>query len=261
MNLLVERRQRMNHLMNLRSIPLVILFLIGAVCVASSEQGQATDQEDLNTTFRTLIAARLTAFDKGDSHAYAELLATDFVHMDDRGIRREGSEVISRVAKNSASVNHHEIGTVHSQRIGDIAVVDAEVVENIPLGPREIQLKAHELDVFVRRDGHWLYLQHSETPVLTAPVQESIDPAVLDQYLGDYEWWPGYVESITRKGDNLYVNAKGDEPSQLQSSGQESFYLPGDPTLIVFVRDDSGSVTHYLVHFADGQVFQAKKIK
>jgi hypothetical protein len=183
--------------------------------------------------------------------------------VDDRGVRRTGAQVISRVAGNSGTPtpNRHEVGELHFRRFGSIAVVDAEVVEYFRLGPREMSARAHETDVFVQRGNRWLFLQHAETPTVALPIPIKPDLASLDQYVGRYEWWPGYAEKISRKGDALYVEVTGESPTLLHPATRESFFVAGEPSLIVFVRDPKGRVTDFLVHFPDGQVFRARKIE
>jgi ketosteroid isomerase-like protein len=224
-------------------------------------QGSAASDRPSDSTFRQLISARLGAYDRGDSGAYRQLLADDFVHVDDRGVRRTGAQVISRVAGNSGAQNRHEVGELHFRRFGDIAVVDAEVVEYFRLGPREMSARAHETDVFVQRGSRWLLLQHAETPTVALPIPIKPDPASLDQYVGRYEWWPGYAEKISRKGDALYVEVPGESSTKLYPASRESFFAAGEPSLIVFVRDPKGRVTDFLVHFPDGQIFRARKIE
>jgi len=223
--------------------------------------GASAIDATLDTVLRQMVADRLAAYDHGNADAYRQLIADDFVHVDDQGVRRTIDEVMARVSKHSGSTNRHEVGKLNARQFGDIAVADVEITEYLKLGPREMALPAHELDVFVNRNSKWLFLQHSETPAATTPVPAQVEAAELDQYTGQYEWWPGYIEIVSRKGDKLFVQAVGDEPTELQPSSHESFFVAGDPSMVVFVRNPKGQVTHFLVHFPDGQVISAKKIK
>ena len=87
--------------------------------------------------FRELLAARLAAFDRGDAAAYGRLLASDFVHVDEAGIRSVGAPVLERVAAHAAAGTGHVVGEVHVRRLGDLAIVDADVTEYLAHGPRE----------------------------------------------------------------------------------------------------------------------------
>jgi ketosteroid isomerase-like protein len=235
--------------------------LVAAGWFTLAAQGPAASGRTSDSTFRQLISARLAAYDRGDSSAYRKLLADDFVHVDDRGVRRSTAQVIARVAGNSGTQNRHEVGELHFRQFGDIAVVDAEVVEYSRLGPREMSARMYETDVFVRQGKRWLFLQHAETPTVALPIPIEPDLALLDQYVGRYERWPGYAEKISRKGNALYVEVPGESPTQLHPATRESFFVAGEPSLIVFVRDPKGRVTDFLVHFPDGQVSRARKVE
>jgi hypothetical protein len=59
----------------------------------------------------------------------------------------------------------------------------------------------------------------------------------------------------------LYGQATGDEsPAPLRAATNESFFVEGDPGLIVFVRSANGKVTHELIHFPDGKVLLLNKL-
>jgi len=222
--------------------------------------GASSSEAAVESQFGNLVEARLAAFDRGDADAYRKLISPEFVHIDDRGQRRTGNEVLARVSANTGSQGRHEVGDVHVRQLGDIAIVDAAVTELVRLGARDLPLKAHELDVFVKKEGGWLLLEHAETPVVVSPTTDSPSPAELDQYVGRYEWWAGYTEQVTRQGKDLYVGQVGEASSRLVPASHESFFIPGDPSLVVFARDANGRVTHFLVHFADGQVVRARRI-
>ena len=209
--------------------------------------------------FRDLISKRLYAHVSGDVVGYRRLIADDFVHVDDAGHRRTAVEMESynRGGNNA----HWELGELHSRRIGEFAIVDCEVTEIVPFVPRELRFPYHETDVFVMRRGNWLFLQHAETRTLTQPTPVMPDISVLDTYVGRYEWWPGYSETFTRRGDKLFVQAPGDmSPTPLRAASNESFFVDGAPDLLVFVRDANGKITHEILHSADGQVFIARKV-
>ena len=210
--------------------------------------------------FRNLVLQRVQAHSRGDVAAYRRLLADDFVHVDDTGKRRTAKEMGALVATGNRS--RWEVGKLHARRIGDsLAIVDCEVTEFVPFGPRELRMPLHETDVFVLRGNSWLFLEHAETHALDIPTPVKPNSAVLDEYVGRYECWSGYSETFTRRGDQLYGQATGDEsPAPMRAATNESFFVEGDPGLIVFVRGANGKVTHELIHFPDGKVLLLNKL-
>ena len=215
----------------------------------------------LDELFGKLILQRVQAHSRGDATGYRQLLAEDFVHVDDTGKRRTVDEIGGIVGAGNRS--RWEVGKLHARRIGDsLAIVDCDLTEFVPFGPREVRMPLHETDVFVLRGDNWLFLEHAETHALDHPAPVTPDSAVLDDYVGRYECWPGYSETFTRNGDRLYAQATGDKsPTPLHAASNESFFVEGDPVLIVFVRGANGKVTHELMHFPDGKLLVARKIK
>ena len=113
----------------------------------------------------------------------------------------------------------------------------------------------------MQREGHWLLLRHTETHSLAWPTPQTLDTALLDEYVGRYECWPGYVDLISRNGNQLFNQATGDAKASLnQAATPESFYNAGDPSLFVFIRDKTGRVDSYVLHWPDGQVTRARKL-
>ena len=73
--------------------------------------------------------------------------------------------------------------------------------------------------------------------------------------MGRYEWWPGYVDLISRRGNQLFNRATGDAKAELNlAATPEAFFIAHDPSVIVLIRDGKGRVIAYLLHLPDGQV-------
>ena len=212
-------------------------------------------------TFRELILQRLRAYSSGDSTAYRKLLADEFVHVDDSGKRRTVPELVAYTGVGNSS--RWEVSQVHARMITDaIAIVDCQALDIAMEGSREVRRPLHETDVFVLRDGRWLYLEHTETHVLSSPKAITPDPKLLDDYVGQYEFWPGRTDTFTREGDQLLARDESDKkPTPLLAATNESFFVDGEADLVIFVRDAGGKVTHELAHAPDGQLFVAQKVK
>jgi serine-type D-Ala-D-Ala carboxypeptidase/endopeptidase len=68
-----------------------------------------------------------------------------------------------------------------------------------------------------------LHLLNEKSPLLPAaafaPPKErkeiSVDPKILDKYVGKYQLAPGFILTITREGDHLYAQATGQSKNEL----------------------------------------------
>ncbi|MDQ2929602.1 MAG: nuclear transport factor 2 family protein [Gemmatimonadota bacterium] len=227
---------------------------------ASAQPGGASANAD-ERAFHDLILRRRVAYGHGDTAAYGRLVSPDVVHIDDRGNRRNRAVLMQFVLANVGSRARYEVGVVHVRHAGALVIADCDVTEYIPFGPREQMIAAHESNVFERRDGRWLLLQHSEAPILSQPARIALDSMTLEQYVGRYEWYPGYVDTISRRGARLFIQSTGEaEPTALTAAGNDAFFVDGDPTVGFFVRDSTGRVSKELVHFLDGRLVIARRV-
>jgi hypothetical protein len=244
----------------MRSLPRIAAL----VCLALGPALPAQVPSSADSTaafFRRLIADRIAASLKRDTAAYHKFLDRDAVYVNDDGTRETADQHVRRIASRGIGHSTIDIDSVHVFRLGEFAMVDYSMIEHVPGGPRSMAFPGRSLDTFVERKGHWLVLGHAETHALAQPKPIVLDPAALDEYVGRYEWWPGYVDSVTRKGTQLFQQTTG-EPfaSANDAATAESFFEVGDASLMVFVRDKTGRVTGYILHWPDGQVTAARKL-
>ena len=236
--------------------------LIAACFTPIATEGQQIPRQAISdSAFRSLILMRLQAYGRGDSAAYHRLIADDFVHIMDSGVRRTEKQLLTVVASNVGSKTTFKIGALHKKIYGQLAVVDCDWVGFDPFGPREVAQPMRETDVFIWRGRRWLFLNHEETLVVVRPEPAQPNAALLDDYVGRYQWWPGYVDIITRKGNTLYgQDSLNVTPTAFEPASDESFLIPGQASLVVFVRNRNGVVTHYVAHSPNGSVVVARKL-
>lgn len=102
-------------------------------------------------------------------------------------------------------------------------------------------------------------LYHPElAPVERKAIQ--IDPKILDPYLGEYEMRAGFVLTLSRENDKLWVQPTGQRRVELAAESETSFFFADADIQITFVKDASGKVTH-LILGQGGVDTEAKKIK
>ena len=99
------------------------------------------------------------------------------------------------------------------------------------------------------------------------PPVAKIDPAILDDYTGQYAWIGAHMlDTVTRKGDKLYIQTTGDDtPTELVPQSTDTFFIRGGLARDTFVRDASGKVVENRGYGADtgptAAAYRAKKIK
>jgi CubicO group peptidase (beta-lactamase class C family) len=85
-----------------------------------------------------------------------------------------------------------------------------------------------------------------------------VDPKIYDAYVGEYQLGP-MVLTVTREGDRLLAQPTGQAKAELFPESETKFFLKVVDAKITFAKDESGKVTHLILHQGGDQ--KAMKIK
>jgi hypothetical protein len=251
---------------------ITVLVALAAAPLARLRAQAPNAADSTSALFLRLTLERVTAYRQSDTAAYRRLVDPAMVYIDDDGSRRTADEFIKSfaTANAKAKANKNEtsqptrshLDSVHVFRARDMAFADFYWVNTRQYGSRDFASPYRVLETYVQRDGRWLLLKHAATHAVVAPTPVAVDSSVLAAYVGRYEWWPGYVDTITRVGNQLYEQGSDEKRATLNiAATPESFYIAGDPSLLVFVRDTTGHVVGYVLHWPDGQVTPARRLR
>jgi len=86
----------------------------------------------------------------------------------------------------------------------------------------------------------------------------TLDPAVLDRYVGDYELAPSFHIVITREGAALFGQATDQPKFPLFAESETTFFLKVVDAQVTFVKDASSAVTTLVLH-QNGQDLAGKR--
>jgi hypothetical protein len=86
-----------------------------------------------------------------------------------------------------------------------------------------------------------------------------INPAILDDYVGEYEILPGRTMTIGRSGDNLIAGSKGFPTAPIFPESETKFFLTAADVDITFVKNEKGEVTEIVID-QGGRTFHAKRV-
>lgn len=88
----------------------------------------------------------------------------------------------------------------------------------------------------------------------------SLDPAVYDRYVGEYELAAGFILTVTREGDRLMTQATGQDKVEVFPESESEFFLKVVDAQITFVKSPDGSVNELILH-QGGREMHAKRVK
>lgn len=86
-----------------------------------------------------------------------------------------------------------------------------------------------------------------------------LDPQLYDAYVGQYEFEPGKILTITKEDNRLMRRGGGGVKAELFPETETRFFRQDVDMLTIFVKDTAGQVTH-LLHQREGLERSARKI-
>lgn len=126
-----------------------------------------------------------------------------------------------------------------------LTIIVLSNLDNLPVNT----LARHLAGIFFGTDGATLKEQKAV----------SINPRILDGYVGQYELTPTFLITITKEGDKLLGQATGFPRIELLPASDIEFFVKEFDAQILFVEDGKGTVTHSILTL-NGREAQAKKI-
>jgi len=100
----------------------------------------------------------------------------------------------------------------------------------------------------------------TDKPLPAERKEIKLDPALYDQYVGEYELAPGFFVVITKEDGKLMGQATAQPKVELFPEAETKFFLKVVDGQVEFVKSDTGKVTG-LILVQGGQRLPGKKIK
>jgi CubicO group peptidase (beta-lactamase class C family) len=93
-------------------------------------------------------------------------------------------------------------------------------------------------------ESQWPVRKYEPAKVRT---EITVDPKILDTYVGEYQLTPAFVIAVTRDGDALFVQATGQPKLRVYAEKPDAFFLKQVEAAVTFMKDESGKVTHLVL--------------
>jgi len=97
-----------------------------------------------------------------------------------------------------------------------------------------------------------------EVPEIRTSIK--VDPKIYDAYVGEYEFTPNFIITVTKEDNHLFAQATGQSKFEIYPESEVKFYLKMADTQITFIKNYKGEVTQLVLH-QYGRDYPAKKIK
>lgn len=228
---------------------------------ATSHAPPAKATSKVEETLIADIRARARAYAAGECRTWATYVSSDFRFIDQAGQIFTRDQEIKECQPHPAVTNERNLYDFHSQVTTKLAFVDYRYDEIQHWGETEIVQSFRHLDTLELRQGNWLCVYAMQVQIFDDPAVFKVDPGIYDHYAGHYELSRGIIDTVLRKGDELFIQAPDDDvPTRLFPESADTFFMPGSPTRLTFVTGKNKDVVELVVHFPQRVVFREKKI-
>lgn len=233
----------------------VLIALLAASGVTAQVSRDA--QADAERGILRLIRERFDAYGRADAVGWGHFVADDCLC----GTSTKAAIMREIAARPTSLKNWYGDIAAHEIRFSaDTAVARYRVTEFVELGGQRMSIQQRRVETYMRRGGAWLLVSGAESVIQQDPVVAKVDPKIYDAYVGRYEYAPGVVDTVTREGDHLMVQATGQEKEEMFAENETTYFAKGQDWQLIFVKDERGRVTS--VRFRQhGQDFIARKLQ
>lgn len=114
-------------------------------------------------------------------------------------------------------------------------------------------------ELILHQDGdHHAKRIEGEAPPPKEHKEVTVDPKLFDGYVGGYQLAPGFILTVAREGDHLFVQATGQQNFEVFAEGDRDYFYKVVDAQITFVTDAQGRATELILH-QNGRDLPAKR--
>jgi hypothetical protein len=242
---------------------LIVMGTVSTVVAQNSGSGAAQDYATIQQEIKESIRQRHAAYLRGDREAYRQYISDRCYFAGVGGVDTAAQQLESVKPAVGEKLGLELLGDVSVQVYGSTAIATYAQNKKHIYGSQTLNATVGVADTYIKKDGRWLLILHAEVSMPPKRTAAKVDPAIYKAYVGQYEWAPGYVDTVTLNGNKLMARITGEEKAvEFQPENETNFFIENDEDdgVTTFVKDTSGKVTHY-VYRAHGQDIIGKKIK
>ena len=235
----------------MRIVMYVAMVLLLATPAVVQAQGHQDKEGKTKEEIQKLFSDLNDAITKRDRPRLEQLYADEF-----QFIRPSGG-VINKVTQISGIMSSDPIS---SMPIPAPAIENLMVYGDVVVARHTVRGTAVS-SIFVKKDGRWQLLQAQGTRLAPERKPISLDPKLLDSFVGKYEFGPNAIATLTREGDTLRWRGGNRMPVTLVPLSETQFFAKETETEMMFVKNENGQVTGVVLRLGSCQDSKAKKIE
>ena len=227
-----------------------IVFLLTAPSLAHAQSHQNKD-EKTKDEIQKLFTDLNDAITKKDRARLEQLYADEF-----QFIRPSGAVINKATQIGGIMANDPLSATPVPAPASDSSMVYGDVA----LARHTVRGSAIS-SIFVKKDGRWQLLHAQATRLAPERKPVTIDPKLLDSFIGKYQFGPNAIATVTREGDALRWRGGNRMPVTLVPLSETHFFAKETETEMMFVKNERGQITDVMLRVGSCQDSKAKKIE
>lgn len=239
---------------------LFALLVTFGVLPSIAQQSRAIEADGTKAAVTAAMHGIRAASAAGDTEKWKSLVAESCIFVEPTGrLRTREWHIPTKAATNVKTTT--ELTEINVHQYGDTAVLTYVETMKAEIGENVSRSVVRFTEAYNRGARGWQMILSSETPI---PQRQEIklDPALYEDFVGDYQVAPNVIGTVTREDDRLMLKGTGWKNAyELLPLSKDTFFVREfENTEITFVRDERGKVTHQLSR-TNGQETVAKKLK
>jgi hypothetical protein len=229
-------------------VAIVLLLTTPAVVLA---QGHQAKDEKTKEEIQKLFTDLNEAITKRDRSRLEQLYADEFQFIrPSGGVINKMTQIIGIMSSDPIASTPIPAPAIESLMVYGEVVVSRHTVRGTAVS-----------SIFVKKDGRWQLLQAQGTRLAPERNPVTIDPKLLDTFVGKYEFGPNAIATTTREGDALRWRGGNRMPVTLVPLSETHFFAKETETEMMFVKNENGQVTGVVLRLGSCQDSKAKKIE
>ena len=231
-------------------INVAIVFLFITPALAQEQSHQAKD-EKTKEEIQKLFSDLNEAITKKDRARLEQLYADEFQYIRPSGaLITKATQIGNIMANDPISATPVPAPASDSLMVyGDMAI-SRNTVRNTAVS-----------SVFVKKDGRWQLLQAQGTRLAPERNPITLDPKLLDSFVGKYQFGPNAIATLTREGNTLKWRGGNRMPVTLVPLSETHFFAKETETELMFVKNAAGQVVDAVLRVGSCQDSKATKIE
>lgn len=219
---------------------LLLTLAISAVAVrAIAQTSPAIDQAELLRRTQELY----DSIPSGNRTPWIAYYADDAMVYDEKGRTMDKKALLADLDPMPAGYSG-VIKVVHPHTIfaPGVAILAYDCDETETIFGQELHARYHSVDTWLYRNGKWQIAASQTMRYYEDPAIGTTDLARLDDFTGVYELSPGNRRTVTREGNDIFLQRGTGEKIKLLPESADLFFRAGVEGRILFHRNASGKV-------------------